>query len=324
MHPILRIILLALGVSGLASTSVQAEYPDRPVHLIVPYGLGGTSDLLARILSEHVSPFIAGQPLVVENRAGAAGSIGTSHVARSKPDGYTLLQAFTPEIAIVPALLRNPPYDPLKDLAPVLRVAEYPLVLLANPSFPAKNVRELIDMARQQPSQITYASSGNGSPAHLAFEMIERNAGIDLIHVPYKGAGPALADVLAGHVPLYFSSIAAALPHVRSGKLRALAITSAKRTAAAPEIPSLAESGLAGFDLITWNGVFVPAGTPRPVIEKLNVAITKVFELPDVKNKLSKEGATFAPNTPEEFSAFIRSEVQKYSDVIRDIGIEKE
>lgn len=324
MRTVMRLTVMVMGVICLAFGSARAEYPDRPLHLVVPYGPGGTSDLLARILSERLPPLIGGQPVIVENRAGASGSIGTSYVARARPDGYTLLQAFTPEISIVPALLRDPPYDALKDLKPVVRVAEYPLVLVANPSFAATSVQDLINMAREKPAQIAYASSGKGSPAHLAFELIEKSAGIDLVHVPYKGAGPALSDVLAGHVPLYFSSIAAALPHIRSGKLRALAVSSAKRASAAPEIPSVAESGVPGFDLITWNGIFVPAGTPEPTIEKLNASVTKVFEMPEVSNRLSKEGATFAPNTPDEFAAFVKREVQKYGDVVRDVGIEKE
>jgi tripartite-type tricarboxylate transporter receptor subunit TctC len=301
-----------------------AGYPDKPLHLVVPYGPGGTSDLLARITAEKLPPFINGQAVIVENRAGASGSMGTSFAARAKPDGYTLLQAYTPEISIVPALLRAPTYDPLKDLIAVVRVADYPLVLVANPNLPAKDLQAVIALAKQKPGEITYASSGTGSPAHLAFEMIQKSAGIKLTHVPYKGAGPALTDVLAGHVPLYFSSIAAALPYVRSGQLRALAVSSAKRAAAAPDIPTVAESGVPGFDLITWNGVFVPAGTPAAIVDTLNRDITKVFELPEVRERLGKEGAVFTPNTTQEFAAFVNAEVPKFTKVIEDVGIEKE
>jgi tripartite-type tricarboxylate transporter receptor subunit TctC len=319
----MRIAALALLAAALCGAANAQPYPSKPIRIVTPYNPGGTADIMARLVAQRLTE-AWGQPAVVENRAGATGMIGTDVVAKAAPDGYTLLAAYVTEIAIVPALYPKATYDPLKDLAPVALTALTPMVLVMNPAIPAKSVREFAALAKAKPGQYAYASAGGGSPAHLAGELLQRAAGIQLTHVPYKGGGQALTDTLAGHTAMFFSSMPSAIPHIKAGKLRAIAVSSAKRATAMPEVPTVAESGGFEFDITAWNGLFAPAGTPRDIVNKINAEVVRGLTAPDMSEKLSREGADTAPWSADQFRTFVHGEVAKFGAIIREAGVKAE
>jgi tripartite-type tricarboxylate transporter receptor subunit TctC len=312
-------LLCCLMCCALACWAHAQNYPAKPIRIVTPYAPGGTADILSRVVALKLSE-AWGLQVVIDNRPGASGMIGADIVAKAAPDGYTILMAYVAEIAIVPSLFAKMTYDPVKDFAPVTLAAVTPMIFVVHPSLPAKNVRELVALAKSRPGQLPYASAGNGSPAHLAFELLQRSAGIEITHVPYKGAAPALTDLLGGHVVMFFSGMPPAMPHINAGKLRAIAVSTAKRSPAAPDVPTVAESGVRYFDISTWFGVFAPAGTPRDIIGKLNAEISRALTLPDVRARLAREGAETAPNSAEQFGKFIQSEITKFARIIKESG----
>lgn len=299
------------------------DYPTRPITLVVPYAPGGGNDVLARGVAEPMSKTL-GQRIVIENHGGAGGSIGTRQVATAAPDGYTLGLGGTGTLAIDPTLYPNAGYDPRKEFAPVGLIATSPLILLVNPSLPAHDVQELIALAKSQPGKLSYASAGTGSGIHLATVLFATAAGIELTHVPYRGTGPALTDLLGGHVALYFSSLPSALGLVKDGKLRALGVTGLKRSAIFPDVPTVAEQGLPGFEAVLHYGIVAPAGTPRPIIDKLNTAMREALGDPSISNRFAAEGAEPLVTTPEEYAADIDREERKWSALVRTSGAKAE
>ena len=319
----MRIVAIAVLAAALCGAANAQPYPGKPIRIVTPYNPGGTADIMARIVAQRLTE-AWGQPAVVENRAGASGMIGTDLVAKAAPDGYTLLAAYVTEIAIVPALYPKAAYDPLKDLAPVALTALTPMVLVINPAIPAKSVREFSALAKAKPGLYAYASAGGGSPAHLAGELLQRAAGIQLTHVPYKGGGQALTDTLAGHTAMFFSSMPSAIPHIKAGKLRAIAVSSARRATAMPDVPTVAESGGFEFDITAWNGLFAPAGTPREIVNKINAEVVRGLTAPEMSEKLSREGADTAAWSADQFRTFVHGEVAKFSAIIREAGVKVE
>jgi len=313
----------ALAILAPHAAAAADAYPAKPVRFVVAFPPGGGTDIIARSIAQKLTERIA-QQVVVDNRPGAGGNIGTDIVAKSAPDGYTLLMGSAGPLAINASLFVKMPFDPIKDLAPVTLAASTPNVLVVHPSLRAATVKELIALARARPGEINFASSGHGTPAHLAGELFNSMAGVKMVHVPYKGAAPALADLLGGQVQLMFSTMPPALPHVKDGKLRALAVTSAKRSPAAPDLPTVDEIALPGFEANTWHGVVAPAGTPRAIIARLNREIVAILHLPDVVERLSAQGAEPVGSTPEEFAAYIGSETLKWAKVVRDSGAKAE
>ena len=295
------------------------DYPTRPITLIVPYAPGGGNDVLARGVAEPMSKAL-GQPIVIENHGGAGGSIGTRQVAKPAPDGYTLGLGGTGTLAIDPTLYPNAGYDPRKDFAPVGLIATGPLIVLVNPSLPAHNVQELIALATAQPGKLNYASAGKGSGIHLGTVLFADTAGIDITHIPYKGSGPALTDLLGGHVSIDFSSLPSAIGLVKDGKLRALGVTGLKRSATFPDVPTVAEQGLPGFEAVLHYGIVAPAGTPRPIVDKLNAALRAALNTDDVHRRIATEGAEPLPTTPDEYAADIDREETKWSALVKKAG----
>ena len=316
---------LAATLAILAPHAARAAdaYPAKPVRFVVAFPPGGGTDIIARAIAQKLAERIA-QQVVVDNRPGAGGNIGTDIVAKSAPDGYTMLMGSAGPLAINASLFGKMPFDPIKDLAPVTLAASTPNVLVVHPSLRVATVKELIALAKARPGEINFASSGHGTPAHLAGELFNSMVGVKMVHVPYKGAAPALADLLGGQVQLMFSTMPPALPHVKDGKLRALAVTSAKRSPAAPDLPTLDEIALPGFEANTWHGVVVPAGTPATIVARLNREIVAILHLPDVVERFSSQGAEALGSTPEEFAAYIRSETLKWAKVVRDSGAKAE
>ena len=314
----LRTFLLALA-SALACGASAQDYPSRPIRLIVPFAPGGGTDILIRILAPKLGATL-GQQLVVENRPGASSIIGTELVARSAPDGYTVLAVDT-TFTVNPSLQPKLPYDSLKDLAPVIHLAAAPVILVLHPSVPAQTVKELVALAKSKPGALAYASGGNGASTHLAGELFKMVAGVDIVHVPYKGTGPAIADVVAGQVQMNFAGISSARPFVESGRLRAIAVTGARRNPALPEAPTFAEAGLPGVDAGTHWGLLVPAGTPADVIGKLNVQTDRVLQQPDVKARIAELGFEAAGGTPEAWAALVRAEMTKWARVVKEARI---
>ena len=309
-----------LGAAAFAGVAMaQQDYPNKPVRIVVPFPAGGTTDILTRAISQKLSEDWK-QPVVVDNRAGAGGNIGADLVAKSTPDGYTLLMGAVATHAINPTLYSKIPYDPVKDFAPVALVAQVPNILVVNPAVPATTVRELIDLARAKPGYLNFGSGSTGSTGHLAGELFKAMAGVQMVHIPYKGTGPELTDLLAGVVRIAFETTPAVLPHVKAGKLRALAVNSLKRTPLLPDLPTMSEAGLSGFEVTSWNGVLAPAGTPKEIVTRLNNEIVKALKMPDVHEKLSGLGADPVGNTPEQFAAFIQAEIKKWAKVIKESG----
>lgn len=319
-----------LGAAGLLLPAVSATaqnlgagYPSRPLQFVVGYAAGGTGDVFARIVAERLRVPL-GQNVVVENRSGATGTIAAQLVARSAPDGYTILLGQTPEVAIAPRFLASPTYDPLTDLLPVALVANATLGLVVNAASPVRSVAELFAEARKRPGRLTFASSGTGTPGHFGAETLALRGGVPMVHVPYRGASPALTDLLGGHVDFFFSGLPAAIPHVREGRLRLLAVSTAKRVPAVPETPTVQEEGVPDFDFSLWTGLFVPAGTPELVVRRLNEETNRIIVEPAVRARIVQEGGDVVANTPEEFRAFIARELTKYTGVIAATGVKPE
>jgi len=315
----MRLWVLLLAVLAFPAAS-QERYPSKPLRLIVPFAPGGSTDIFARLIAERAQAPL-GQPVVVENRAGAAGNIGAEAVVRSAPDGYTLLMATTGVMAINNALYKNMTYDAAKDLEPVLYVASITNVLIVPPDSPAKSVAELIALAKKEPGKLTFASSGAGASTHMSAELFKSMAGIDILHVPYKGSGPAMPDLMSGRVSMMFENAPGAVSHIKAGKLRALAQTGLKRSSALPEVPTVAESGVPGYESLSWSGIAVPAGTPRVVIDRLNKDLNSILAMADMRQKLAEQGADAIGGAPEAFAAHIRAEREKWSRVIKTANI---
>jgi tripartite-type tricarboxylate transporter receptor subunit TctC len=304
----------------LAHAAGAQDYPRKPVRLIVPFAAGGGNDTVARAFAQQLSAGFA-QQVYVDNRAGAGGVIGAELAAKAPADGYTLFLGGVGSHAVNPNLHARLPYDPIKDFAPITLIASAPSVLVVHPSVPANSIREFVTLAKARPGKLNYASNGNGSSAHLAAVMYESMAGVDMVHVPYKGLAPALADLLSGEVQLMFSSMVAIVPHIKAGKLRAIAVTGKKRSPLLPEVPTIAESGLPGYEAGSWYGILAPAGTPRDIVMKLNAEIVKALKQPEVRERLASEGAEAIGGTPEEFAAHIKAELTRLGKVIGDARI---
>ncbi len=315
------VMLFAVFIAGTVTAAAQ-NYPVRPVRLVVPSSPGGGTDISARIIAPKLSEYL-GQQVVVDNRPGAGTMIGGEVVARAAPDGYTLLMGIS-TLAINPAIYRKVPYDALRDFAPVSQAVALPNVLVAHPSLPVKTVKELIAFAKARPGQLNFASAGLGTSPHLSMELFLSMTKLKMVHVPYKGSGPGVVDLVAGHVPLMMPNMLSALPHIKTGRLRALGVTSARRAAGAPDIPTIAEAGVPGYEAVQWYGVLAPAGTPRAIVTRLHAQIVRVLQLPEIRQRFSTDGAEAVGSSPEEFTAFIRAETAKWAQVIKAAGIRPE
>ena len=319
--------LLHVGLAALALLALvapaRADFPDKPIKIVVPYPPGGTTDLLARAIAPRLSERLK-QPVVVENRAGAGGVIGAQAVMRSPADGYTILFATVASHGILPVLQKPAPYDAVKDFAPITLVAITPNVLLANPALPVKNVAEVLALAKAKPGTLNFGSTSQGGSPHMSGELLKTMAQIDIQHVPYKGGGPMLIDLIGGQIQLGFDNLPSAMAHVRSGKVRALAVTTAKRWPGAPEIPTLAESGVPGYEASAWFGLLAPAATPKPVVELLHTHVAAILRMPEVEKQFFEQGAQPSGNTPDEFAKMIASELQKWAKVVAATGVKLE
>jgi tripartite-type tricarboxylate transporter receptor subunit TctC len=304
---------------ALAGGADAQSYPVKPIRFIAPFAAGGALDTLTRTIAGRMQESW-GQPVVVENRTGAGGNIGADIVAKAAPDGYTLVMGTIATHAINVSLYEKMPYDAVKDFAPVTIAASINNSLSLHPSVPAKNVQELVAYAKANPGKLTFGSAGSGTSQHLAGELFKTMAGVDMVHIPYKGGAPAMIDLLAGQISMTFGDIPTALPHIRAGKLRSLAVTAAKRSPLLPDVPTIAEQGLPGFDVSAWFGVFTTAGTPRPVVNQLNAEIVRILNLPDVREKLMGIGMEPVTNSPDEFAAFVKSEIAKWARVVKASG----
>jgi tripartite-type tricarboxylate transporter receptor subunit TctC len=308
-------VLLALS----AAAAVAQPYPSKPIRLVVPFPAGGTTDILAREVGQRLSLSL-GQPVVIDNRPGAAGNIGSELVAKSAPDGYTLLMATVGTHAINPNLYARIPYDHVKDFAPVVLVAGVPNVLEVTPSLPVHSVADLINLAKEKPGQINFASSGSGTSIHLSGELFKTMAGVDMTHVPYKGSAPAITDLIGGQVQVMFDNLPSSLQQIKAGKLRAIAVTSAQRAPALPDVPTIAESGLPGFEATSWFGIVAPTGTPPTIIARINADVNQWLQSPEAKEKLLAQGAVAAGGSPEQFAAYIHAETEKWARVVKASG----
>jgi len=311
--------IAALALAMLASGAHAQAWPAKPIKWVVPFAPGGTTDILARTIGDKLA-IALGQPVIIENKPGAGGGVGADYTAKAPADGYTIMGGTISTHAINASLYKSLPYDPVKDFAPITLIARVPNMLVVNPDVPVKNVAELIALMKASPAKYTFASSGNGTSQHLSGELFKTMAGVEMQHIPYKGSPPALQDVVGGQVTMTFDNITTAWPLAKGGKLRALAVTTAKRSSVAPEVPTLAESGLAGYEVGSWQGVFAPAGTPPEIVKRLNTEIVKIIRMPDVNEKLTALGAEPVGNTPEEFGALVRAEVGKWADVVKKSG----
>lgn len=312
-----RILLGAVLAFGLGSALAQGAYPSKPIRMVAPFPPGGPSDVLARAIGKELSEAL-GQPVLIENRAGAGGNIGSDAVAKAAPDGYTLLLGNVGTHSINASLYRQMPYDTVGDFAPIALVASSTLIMVAHPSLQVGSVKELVAKAKRE--KLTYGSAGVGTPQHLASELFNTMAGVSMTHVPYKGAAPLLADQLGGHIVLAIVGLPVALPHLKTGKLIALGVTSSQRSAVAPEVPTIAESGVPGYEVGTWYGVLAPAGTPKDIVVRLNGEIMKFLRRPEARAQFVKQGFEVLGSTPDEFAAHIRSEMRKWAKVVKDSG----
>ena len=313
-------VFLLLAVLLSTFVSAQTAYPDRPIKLIVPYPPGGTTDLLARTLAPRLSERL-GQPILIENRAGAGGVIGSQVVAKSPADGYTLVFGSIASHGILPAIQVPPPYDPIRDFAPVSLVAITPNVLLANVAAPAKNVAELIALAKSQPGKLNFGSTSLGGSPHMSGELLKSQAKIQMVHVPYKGGAPMLVDLMGGQISYAFDNLPSSIQHIRSGKVKALAVTTAKRWPHAPEIPTMAEAGLTGYESSAWFGLLAPGNTPKAVVDLLQKQVTFILKQPEVEKIYLEQGAMPVGNSPDEFVRFISAEMLKWKTVVSDTGV---
>ena len=312
-----------ITISGLllaASIVTAQDYPNKAIRFIMPYPIGGSIDIAGRLVAQRLADNL-GQGVVVDNRTGAGGVVGTETAARAAPDGYTLLMGGTGTLALSPSLQKNLPYDPNRDFTPVTLLVTIPYVVVVNPALRANNIRELIALAKAKPGEINYGSGGNGSAPHLAAELFKTMADVKITHVPYKGSTPAITDTMSGQVQLTFTGIPSAIAYIKAGRLRAIGVTSAKRTAALPEVPTIAESGVAGYEVNPWFGVLLPARAATPLVTRINAEILKVLNLPATRERFAAEGFEAAGNTPAQFAAYIRSEQAKWAKVIKDANI---
>ncbi len=315
----IRRLMLALAASTLASSAFAQAWPAKPIRLVVPFPPGGGTDTIAREVSQRVAA-ATGWTFVIDNRSGAGGNLGVDAVAKSAPDGHTLVLGQTSNLAINPTLYARMPYDPQKDLAPVVVLAQSALVMVTGMGTPHKSVADVVAAAKARPGQLNFASPGNGTVAHLTSELFQKAAGIDTQHVPYKGAAQALTDVISGNVDLYMASVPTLIGQIRNGKLRALAVTSARRVDDLPSVATINESGFKGFDEVTWFGLLAPAGTPRDVVARLNAEFNKALQNPELRRRLGDEGADAVGGTPEQFAALIRDEIPRWGRVVRESG----
>ncbi|MBU4609550.1 tripartite tricarboxylate transporter substrate binding protein [Achromobacter sp. GG226] len=314
---LLGVVALCLGASAAAS-----EYPSRLTTLVVPFPPGGSTDVLARQLAERLSK-ASGQPVVVENKAGAGGTVGSQAVARAAPDGYTLVMGVTGSHSVSYSLYEKPPYDPVKDFAPVSMIVSAPLVLAVNASLPIQDTASFIAYAKANPGKLTYGSPGNGTSMHLTGEMFDLAAGTDTLHIPYKGSAAATNDLLGGQIDAMYGDVLVLMPHLTSGRIRAIAVTGAQRHPMLPEVPTIAESGVPGFESLSWQGLFAPAGTPEPVIQALSRNVGTILRDPQVQAFFAGQGFTVAGNSPAEFGAFVQAETAKWADIVAKAGVER-
>jgi tripartite-type tricarboxylate transporter receptor subunit TctC len=313
------VMLLAAAIAA-SPAGAQADYPSRPITIVVPFAPGGATDLLGRMIAEQLKSGL-GATVVVENKPGAASTVGAAQVAKAPPDGYTLLMATSTTLAISKALYKKLPYDPVTDFTPITLVAAVPFSLVVNPSLPVNSLKDFIAYAKSKPGELSYGSSGNGSPHHLAAEMLKTAAGLDIRHVAYRGSVPAMQDVIGGHIPFMFVDLQPALPHIRAGKLKVLGVTTPRRVAAAPEIPTLAEAGLPGYQLVAWQGLVAPAGVPRPTVDVLAKQIGTLLSAPETRTKLTQIALEPLPaSTPDSFAAFVKSEVERWAPIVKASG----
>lgn len=315
-------LLAALCVLALVpSAFAQGAYPVKPVRIVVPVAVGGGTDYTARLIADKLGPAL-GQPVIVENRPGGSGNVGVQAVVTAPADGYTLVMPIT-SFPINPSLQKLP-FDTVKDFSPIVLAGELPLLLVVNPQTPARNVSELVSLIKLKPGTVNYANSGTGTTAHLAGELFNNMAGVKMVGVSYKGGGPAVTDLLGGHVQVYFATIPSVIKHVEAGKLRALAVTSTKRLSELPDVPTVAESGIAGFDVTAWFGIFAPANTPKPIVDRLNREIARILALPEVREKMATHGMQPGGGTPESLGTFLVAEIDKWGKVVRESGIKAE
>lgn len=316
------VVCLLFAAAAAPPRAYAQAYPNKTVRIVVPFAPGGGVDVTARILAQRLTERV-GQSFVVDNRTGASGIIGTELVAKAPPDGYTLLVGSQTTHAVVPALYGKVGYDAVRDFAPVTVIATSPLLIVVHPSLPVKSVADLIKLAKSRPGQLTFGAASGGTP-HMAGELFKLSAGIDMLFVPYKGEGPAIADTIGGQISLIFSNLPIALPQARGGRLRAIAITSPQRVATAPEFPTVAESGLPGYEAATWFGLFAPAATARGIIVKLNAESASALSVPEVKDRMAAQGLFVVANSPEQFAALLRTEIPRWAKVVKDSGIKPE
>lgn len=315
------LVAAALLTTGMGSALAQADFPSKPLTMIVPFSAGGTTDILARIVGQALGQEL-GESIIIENKPGAGGNIGAQQAARAKADGYTLFMGTVGTHAINQSLYKKLPYDPLKDFTPLSRVATVPNLLVAHPSRPYKTVQEMIAYAKANPGDVTYGSPGSGASPHVSGALFQSMTGAELTHIPYKGSAPAVSDLLGNQIAVMFDNMPSAIQHVRSGKLRPIAVTTAKRSPELPDVPTIAEAGVPGYEATSWFGLWAPAGTPAPVLDKLHSALTKVLQDPAVVKKIADQGGEVVIDTPAEFEAFIQSEAAKWGKVVKESGAE--
>ena len=319
-----RLCQIVAASFALAVAPLYAQdYPTKPIILVVPFAPGGSSDFLSRLIGSKLTEAWK-QQVVVESRPGAAGNIAMDAVQRAKPDGYTLILGHIGTLAVNPAMFEKLPYDPVNGFIPVSLIATVPTLLVVNPSLPVKNLKEFVELAKAKPGTINYGSAGNGSSGHLAMEYLKQAAGIDLVHVPYKGTGPMLSDLLGGSTQATFTGATPLIPHIKSGKLRPIAVGGAKRIDALPDLPTVSESGLKGFETSQWYGIMAPAGTPNAIVQKLSLEINRILKQPDVIERLSADGSVAHGTTPDEFAAFIKAERERWGKVVKSANIKAE
>ncbi len=323
LRSIATVAAFALALGTTIGTAHAEDYPTKYIRIVTPYGPGGTADIMARRVGKILAD-AWGQSVVVENKPGASGMIGTEAVAKAAPDGYTLLAAYVTEIAVAPSFFSKIQYQPLRDLAPVALTALTPMILVMTPSIPAKSLQEFVSLAKAKPNGYAFASAGYGSPAHLAGELLLLRTGIQLTHVPYKGGGQALMDTISGQTAFFFSSMPSAMPHITSGRLRGIAVSTSQRSAAAPDVPTVAEVGGFDFDVGAWNGLFAPAGTPSEIISKLNAAVTHGLMKPEIRKQLLSEGAEVTDWSADRFREFVKGEIMKFDKLIKDAHVKTE
>ena len=314
---------LLLGAVLVGSQALAQSYPSKPVRLVVPFPPGGAPDLVARALGPRLHEEL-GQPVVVDNRAGAAGIIAMEIVAKSPADGHVLVMGSAGPVAINPGLYRKLPYDVLRDFAPVSRVTALPFLLVVHPSLPVKSIRDLLALAKAKPGELNYGSPGNGSTTHLATELLKSMTGVKITHIPYKGVAAAATDLMAGQVQILSGDLNTMLPHVKSGRMRGIAVTSERRSPVLPDMPTIAQSGVPGFEATGWTGLLAPAGTPPAIVQRLSATVAKALETPDTRSRVAALGGEVASSTPEAFAAYIRSEIAKWGKLIQSLGIQSD